>query len=124
MSRDPHSGSTPRPDFGFELLDAEGQMIVKLSGELDLSGAPELREALVQVSGGTGREVLVDLDALTFIDSTGISVLVMACKRIRSEGGVFSLSRLSDPVHRLLEVMGILDYLKAPLSAEEGHSDS
>jgi anti-sigma B factor antagonist len=103
--------------FSFELLDAEGPMVVKLSGELDLAAAPELREALAQLSG-EDRDVLVNLESVTFIDSTGISVLVVACKRIRSEGGTFSLVGVSDGVRRVLEMMGIIAFLTAPLPDE------
>ena len=51
----------------------------------------------------------VDAARLTFLDSTGISVLVSACKRIRAEGGTFRLSNVSG-VRRVLEIIGLIEY--------------
>ena len=54
-----------------------------LHGELDIVSAYDLALALVEVAGST---VVVDLSDLTFMDSTGISALVMARKRILDDG--------------------------------------
>jgi anti-sigma B factor antagonist len=98
------------PDFGCEVR-AEGHAFhVDLWGELDLAGSPELREALVEASGRPGADVTVDAVRLTFLDSTGISVLVSACKRIRAEGGTFRLRNVSGVVRRVLEVSGLIEY--------------
>jgi anti-sigma B factor antagonist len=106
----------PKPaDFRIEILDAQDgdPTAVILSGELDIAAAPELREALTQIAE-EDRDVLVDLEDLTFLDSTGISVLVMACKRIRSQGGGFSVVGVSDVVRRVLEVTSLLEFLRCP----------
>jgi anti-sigma B factor antagonist len=109
MSLDP-----PPTEFIVEVLDAEDDdpIAVVLAGEVDVAAARELREALVQIT--EGRDVLVDLEDVTFLDSTGISVLVMACNRIRSQGGGFSLVGMSDPVRRVLEITSLLDFFRAP----------
>jgi anti-sigma B factor antagonist len=108
-------------DFSFEVFDAEDgdPIIVTLSGELDIAVAPKLREALAEITE-EDRDVLVDLEDLTFLDSTGISVLVLACKRIRSQGGAFSLAGMSDRVRRVLEVTSLLEFLQQRLPSEDG----
>ena len=105
--------------FTVEIRDAEGPVVVILSGELDLATAPELRECLQSLGTDRPRDVLVDLASLTFIDSTGISVLVMACKRTRSQGGSFSMVSPHPDTYRALQVTGILDFLMAPLPDQD-----
>jgi anti-anti-sigma factor len=107
-------------DFTFEILDAlDGEpIVVSLSGELDVAAAPELREVLAEITE-KDRDLLIDLQDLTFLDSTGISVLVLACKRIRSQGGAFSLAGMSGRVRRVLELMSLLEFLQQPLPVED-----
>jgi anti-sigma B factor antagonist len=104
--------------FTIDVRDAEDPVVVKLSGELDLATSPQLCECferLAQRRGGMS--VYMDLSSLTFVDSSGISVMVLACKRIRSEGGTFSLIPPQSNVRRHLEVHGVIDYLTEPLPA-------
>src|SRR3954471_6971189 len=65
-------------------------IVVTVSGELDISTAPELEKALVEAEASSGRCV-VDLNALDFIDSTGLTVLVRSSKRIGDAGGAFAI---------------------------------
>jgi anti-sigma B factor antagonist len=62
--------------------------VVTLSGELDLSSAPSLRNALVDaIAEHRGRTVIVDLDGVTALDDTGLGVLLGAAGRARDGGG-------------------------------------
>jgi anti-anti-sigma factor len=98
--------------FTVDLLDAEGPTLVKLSGELDISVAPVLEEHVRYLGGAIAADVLMDLDRLTFLDSSGISVIVMACKRVRANGGSFSVTCSEPRVRRTLELSGLLEYLR------------
>ncbi|HEX4435145.1 MAG TPA: STAS domain-containing protein [Acidimicrobiales bacterium] len=100
-----------RDDFVVEVLDAEGPTFVKLSGDLDISSAPELRARLEHFGEVIAADVVMDLDHLTFLDSCGISVIVMTCKRIRAQGGSFSASCSAPQIRRVLELTGLLEYL-------------
>ena len=61
--------------------DAQGGSRVTLRGELDLGSAPQLEQAL----GATNGRVVLDLSGLTFMDSTGVRVLLEAAERSRGE---------------------------------------
>jgi anti-sigma B factor antagonist len=83
--------------------------LVKLavSGELDASTAPQLQYALC-AEEGSGRAVLLDLSALTFIDSTGIMVLLSAATKAAGDGWDLAIENsLQDGVQRLLRITGI-----------------
>lgn len=80
------------------------RICIALDGELDLSNAATV-EAPLLAALGSGQEVLVDLSKLEFIDSTGISLLVMAMKI--KENGLSFLPCESDDVRRLLDLTGL-----------------
>jgi len=85
--------------------------IVKLSGELDVASAPDLRERLlIMLDRQAPGRVIVDLSALSFIDSSGIAVLVNTERRARLLGCAFELAAPQAVVRRVLEVCGLQHY--------------
>jgi anti-anti-sigma factor len=101
----------PASDFGVEQhSDARGVVLV-LSGELDLASAPEVEAALADVGALTGQRVLFDLTELTFMDSTGVSVLVRAKQDADAGGYTVAIRAPNGQVHRLLELVGLLNRL-------------
>ena len=87
-------------------------VVVSLAGQFDLSTAEDLRERLVDSKVLDAPQVRVDLGAVTFLDSSGIGLLVGACKRVRRAGGTFSACCGTGPARRILEVAGLIDYLQ------------
>jgi anti-sigma B factor antagonist len=102
-------GST---EFGFEICDADEVTLVELAGELDLATAPQLRECLARPEVLDSPVVCVDLGNVTFLGSTGIGLLVAACKRVRSTGGAFSVRCRDEMVLQVLQIMGLVDFLE------------
>ncbi|HEV2789861.1 MAG TPA: STAS domain-containing protein [Solirubrobacterales bacterium] len=100
----------------------EGERIrLALHGELDLANAMTA-EMMLQEALSSGREVLVDLGKLEFIDSTGISILVVAMRGENSERISF-LPCESAPVRRVLSLTGVDERMRFA-STGEGRSDS
>lgn len=102
------------PDFCVHVVPDSDGVCVKLKGELDIAGAPQLRDSLAQLAKEPGCSILVDVADLTYLDSTGISVLVVAAKRVRSEGGIFTVANVSGGVRRILEITGLVEFLEKP----------
>ncbi len=69
--------------------------------------APRLREALTDLAGQGGVRVTLDLVGMTFIDSTGMSVLVTGLKRLRETGGDLVLQSPSATTMKVLEITGL-----------------
>ena len=94
--------------FSIRVLTMQAQAVrVRVSGEVDLSTAPELERALVQEICAA-REVLLDLSGVSFIDSSGLHAIVTAARAAQSNGGALSLdSRLPDQARRVLEITGL-----------------
>jgi anti-anti-sigma factor len=90
-----------------EELDA-GVRSFNLGGELDHATAPELRGPLDSAIDAGARAILIDLSDCTFIDSTGLSVLVHARSRlIDADGGKLEICCPDPQVRRLLEITGV-----------------
>jgi anti-sigma B factor antagonist len=100
---------SPRP-FAEVRVEGEG-VVVSLAGELDLSTAGALREVFVLPQVLESPAVRVNLTDVRFLDSSSIGILVVACKRIRSTGGVFSVTCTKAIVLRVLEISGLIDFL-------------
>lgn len=62
--------------------DGPGGVVIHLAGELDLATAPQLTSAAAEVLGGGAREVVVDLGALEFMDSSGLRVLLEVANQV------------------------------------------
>ncbi len=81
----------------------DGKVTLFLSGEIDLETSPAVRKALLdQLSNG--REVLVDLADVSYMDSSGIASLVEAYQRARDKSLGFELVRVSEPVLKVLRL--------------------
>ena len=78
--------------------------IVKISGRLVATDAPEARENLKAIVEGGEGKLIVDLSGVSFIDSSGLSVLISAFKLIRAKEGRMLLSGISKNVQTLLEL--------------------
>jgi len=106
MSSERSSRSTP--PFRLTVGESANPAVVSLEGELDLAAAPQLRECLVALTENGATDIVLDVAQLEFIDSTGLSVLVMALNRTRAAGGSTVLRHPSHSVMRLLEITGLL----------------
>lgn len=78
-----------------------------MTGELDLHTAPELRDRLVRLVQDGHTHIFLDLSELSFMDSTGLGVLVGHLKRVREHEGTLVLVAPQPPVRKVLSVTGL-----------------
>jgi anti-sigma B factor antagonist len=85
---------------------------VVVSGEIDVASSPTVGEALSQAVLADGADaVLVDLSAVRFLDSSGISVLLKG-RRLAGERAVsYRVTGANDMVRRILELTGVWEHL-------------
>jgi anti-sigma B factor antagonist len=98
------------PGFDIKILQRDHTVIVQVEGELDLATAPLLDEKLAEAESGGATSVLLDLDRVEFMDSTGLHVL-LARVILNGNGKRFALTRGSPQVQRLFRVAGVMDRL-------------
>jgi anti-sigma B factor antagonist len=85
----------------------EGDDRVVVSGELDLATAPQLTSAIEALAGTWVQRVVVDLAAVTFMDSSGVAALCRAQEKLAVEGTVLVLSPISRQVQATFHVLGL-----------------
>lgn len=78
-----------------------------LEGEVDVYTAPLLRQEIMeQVDGGT-RHLLVNLEKVEYLDSTGLGILIGGVKRAKEQGGSLKLVGPSARITRIFEITGL-----------------
>lgn len=84
-----------------------GRAVVRLRGELDIASADDLRRHLNDARREHGEHVVLDLSALEFMDSGGLSVIVACYKATSAAGGSLVLAAPRSIVRRALEITGL-----------------
>ena len=112
-------GGDVADDFGIEEADEGGVPVLAVSGEIDLSRAPELRERLVAIAASGAKLAVVDLTDVTFLDSTALGVLVSGLKRMRAAGGDLRLVMTRPNLMKVFEITGLLDLFPMSSSRAE-----
>jgi anti-sigma B factor antagonist len=87
--------------------DSDAAAVLTVAGELDIAAAPRLRSAVGDLMGQGVRHLEVDLDACTFIDSSGMGALLWASHRMKAAGGDLAAVHVHGPAMRALEVAGL-----------------
>ncbi|MEO6950211.1 MAG: STAS domain-containing protein [Polyangia bacterium] len=71
----------------FQRSERDGVQILVVRGNLDALSATDLKPEIVALGDSGAKKVLVDLDKLALIDSSGVGVLISLFKRVRGQGG-------------------------------------
>jgi anti-anti-sigma factor len=105
VAESPHLSVVPEP---FQIVEstADGRRVIAPRGELDLSTGAQLKERL---AGSC--DTVLDLSDLSFIDSTGIRVVVSTAQRARSEAWEFTVRNPQPAVLRVIELVGLAEHL-------------
>jgi anti-sigma B factor antagonist len=81
--------------------------VLEVSGEVDIYTAPKLREKLVELIDAGNDRIVVDLEGVGFMDSTGLGSLVAGLKRIRERDGELAIVCTREPVLKVLGITGL-----------------
>lgn len=87
-----------------ETEQGDGQVRLALRGELDISSAKLLEDALETLEAGAPSTLVIDLRELEFLDSTGLRTLVSADQRARDAGRRLAIVRGPEAVDRIFNV--------------------
>ena len=88
---------------------ADPWVTLKVGGEVDILTSPVLEAELTTVLDEGSSSIVLDLEDVTFLDSTGLSVLLACSKRCQSQGGSIRLVSLQRNVRRVLEITGLME---------------
>ena len=105
----------------------DGIEVIDVQGEIDMYAAPRLRELLIDLVSTGSYQLVVNLDKVGFLDSTGLGVLVGGLKRVRAHDGSLDLVCTQQRILKifritgLTEVFGIYETVDQAIAARRGH---
>lgn len=82
--------------------------VLRIVGEIDIYTAPALRERLSELKATGVTHVVLDTSGVTFLDSSGLGVLVSAQKRLRGHGGTIALVAAQERIVQLFRLTGLI----------------
>lgn len=95
-------------DFSLTFSRDNGSVVVGVIGELDCSTADVLSQRLEDLLEDQGNlSVVLNLEGMTFVDSSGLSVFVTAFRHLRERGGELTLLRPSASTRKVFEITGL-----------------
>jgi anti-anti-sigma factor len=100
----------PAEEFRIEEDRRDGEVVLRLRGELDLASADAVSQRLDALAAA-GEAVVLDVDRLSFMDSSGLRVVLQAAETSRTSGWRFSLTAGSEQVRNLFASAGVTDRL-------------
>jgi anti-sigma B factor antagonist len=104
----------------------DGIEVIDVQGEIDMYTAPRLRELLIDLVSKGSYQLVVNLDKVGFLDSTGLGVLVGSLRRVRAHDGSLDLVCTRERLLRifritgLTEVFGIFETVDQAIAARKG----
>jgi anti-anti-sigma factor len=87
-------------------------VLVRLSGELDISSAPKVEDALARVEPDRPDLIVLDLRDLAFMDSTGLRLLIAADTRARQQSRRLAIVKGPEPVQRVFRITRLEERLE------------
>ncbi len=96
----------------WELNIEKNTLVVKLAGEFDLAVADKLRTDLDNaLDNNEIRHIVLNLTNVTYIDSSGLGVILGRYKRLAQHGGKMAFVKPQPQVKRILEISGLLNII-------------
>lgn len=90
------------PSWTLSAGDAPG--VVRLAGEIDFSVTPRVRERLLEIVGAAPAEIVLDMAELSYIDSSGLALLIELRKSLIEAGRAVRIRTISPQVRKLLNL--------------------
>src|SRR5205809_7977346 len=84
-----------------------GASVATLRGEIDVYTAPRLRQTLIDLVEGGATNIVVDMEKVDFLDSTGLGVLVGGLKRVKDKEGSMKLVANQDRILKIFDITGL-----------------
>jgi anti-sigma B factor antagonist len=96
-----------RVDLTLATSEVNGTTIVAVGGEIDVYTAPKLRDKITELVADGVYNIVVDMEAVEFLDSTGLGVLVGGLKKVRAHDGSLELICTQDRLLKIFRITGL-----------------
>lgn len=107
-------------NFSIDTYNMEsGVPVIKLTGEVDVYTAPQLKQQMIGMLEAGANQILIDLTEVEYFDSTALGVLIGGLKRMRERDGNLSLICPNPRIRRVFEITGLDKIFDIYNSADE-----
>lgn len=97
--------------FSCEVVVEAPRVAVHVAGDVDMATAPRVGDAVGEALRAGAGDVVVDLTSCTFLDSSGLAVLLDRANRVRAAGRRFTIRGASEQIVRLIDLTNLRDEL-------------
>jgi anti-sigma B factor antagonist len=94
-------------DLTLATNEVDGATIIAVGGEIDVYTAPKLRDKITELVADGVYDLIVDMEAVEFLDSTGLGVLVGGLKKVRAHEGSLQLICTQDRLLKIFRITGL-----------------
>ena len=94
-------------DLTLATSEVDGTTIVAVGGEIDVYTAPKLRDKITELVADGVYQIVIDMEAVEFLDSTGLGVLVGGLKKVRAHDGSLELICTQDRLLKIFRITGL-----------------
>ena len=94
-------------DLTLVTREGDGATIVAVEGEIDVYTAPKLRDKITELVGDGVYHVIIDMEKVEFLDSTGLGVLVGGLKKVRAHDGSLELICNQERLLKIFRITGL-----------------
>nr|WP_281364595.1 STAS domain-containing protein [Nocardioides marinus] len=105
-------------DLTLATRDVDGTTVVTVGGEIDVYTAPKLRDKITELVAAGVYDLVIDMEAVEFLDSTGLGVLVGGLKKVRAHDGSLQLVCTQDRLLKIFRITGLAKVFVIHDSAE------
>ena len=110
-------------ELGIDVRRLNSFAVVDVKGEVDVYTAPKLREQLIELVSEGSYDIVVNLEGVDFLDSTGLGVLVGALKRVKAHEGGLGLVCTQDKILKIFKITGLTKVFPIYNSVEDAASE-
>jgi anti-sigma B factor antagonist len=114
-----HPSQEERVDLTLSTRAEGDRTVVAVGGEIDVYTAPKLREHLIDLVSAGSYHLIIDMESVDFLDSTGLGVLVGGLKRVRSHEGSLHLVCTQDRILKIFRITGLTKVFPIHASVDE-----
>ena len=94
-------------DLSITTSETDGKTVVAVGGEIDVYTAPRLRDKITELVADGIYQIVIDMEAVEFLDSTGLGVLVGGLKKVRAHDGSLELVCNQDRLLKIFRITGL-----------------
>ena len=106
-------------DLSLTTREADGKTVVAVAGEIDVYTAPKLRDKITELVAAGSYDIVVDMQQVEFLDSTGLGVLVGGLKKVRAHDGSLRLVCNQDRLLKIFRITGLAKVFVIHETADE-----